>query len=152
MYRLDCKVTRNFKTIKTDIDSLNLAKSHDQAFNFLISSWSRNKQHHATKMFKPFKPPLLKQVEKSAPVDLTVSDSECEEVPRPYKKRKLLVHNVEERVTKTVAPSSQAASAPRKPLLVVKSLIESKESTSSASDGGFDGYYLVLWFVRPRIL
>ena len=71
------------------------------------------------KPFKPFKPPLLKKVEDPASVDLTVSDSEPEIQHRPYKKRRLLIHTVEDSPPKTLLPASQAVYAPRKPLLAV---------------------------------
>jgi DNA repair and recombination protein RAD54B len=98
-------------------------------------------------MFKPFKPPLLKSVAKSAsiaPIDLTESDDEP--VHRPYKKRKLLVHVVEDSPPPTKVPSaSSAVLAPRKPLIVVKNPTELK-STQDASVEGPEGYYMVLWY------
>jgi hypothetical protein len=97
-------------------------------------------------MFKPFKPPLLKKIEMPA-ADLIESDSEPEIQNRPYKKRKLLIHTVEESPPKAAPIASQAALAPRKPLLVVKNLSEVKEPTSSAPDGP-EGYYIVLWCVQ----
>jgi DNA repair and recombination protein RAD54B len=104
--------------------------------------------HPICKMFKPFKPPaLLKKVEKPLSVDLTGSDSEPDIQHRPNKKRKLLVHTVEEPVKKTLPPASQAVNAPRKPLLVVKNPIKTKEVASSALEEGPQGYYLVLWYV-----
>jgi hypothetical protein len=100
------------------------------------------------KMFKPFKPPaLLRKVEKPVSVDLTASDSESEIQHRPYKKRRLLVHTVEEPVKKTLPPASQAVNAPRKPLLVVKNTVDNKEAASSALAEGPEGYYMVLWYV-----
>lgn len=99
-------------------------------------------------MFKPFKPPaLLRKVEKPVSVDLTASDSESEIQHRPYKKRRLLVHTVEEPVKKTLPPASQAVNAPRKPLLVVKNTVDNKEAASSALAEGPEGYYMVLWYV-----
>jgi DNA repair and recombination protein RAD54B len=98
-------------------------------------------------MFKPFKPPLLKKVEKPAPVDLTASDSDPEIQHRPYKKRKLLIHRVEESPTKTAPIASPAVLASRKPLLVVKNPSETKEPPSSDSEGP-EGYYIVLWWVQ----
>ncbi|KAG0646852.1 DNA repair and recombination rad54B [Hyphodiscus hymeniophilus] len=96
-------------------------------------------------MFKPFKPPaLLEKVEKSVSVDLTASDSEPEILSRPYKKRKLLIHSVEESTQKTLVHASQAVNAPRKPLLVVKNPIETKETACAAPKDGLDGYYMVL--------
>lgn len=115
---------------------------------------TRNLAHvHATnnstspdKMFKPFRPPLLKKVDKQAPVDLIVSDSEPEAEHRQFKKRKLLVHVVEESPTKTGPVASPAVLAPRKPLLVVKNPSETKDPSSSASERP-EGFYIVLWFV-----
>ena len=89
-------------------------------------------------MFKPFKPPLLKKIEKPA-ADLTESDLELEIQHRPYKKRKLLIHTVEETPPKAAPIASQAALAPRKPLLVVKNSSEVKEPILSAPDGP-EGY------------
>jgi DNA repair and recombination protein RAD54B len=98
-------------------------------------------------MFKPFKPPLLKSIAKPAsitPIDLTESDEEP--VHRPYKKRKLLVHVVEDSPPPTKAPSaSSAVLAPRKPLLVVKNPTELR-SAHDASAEGLEGYYMVLWY------
>jgi DNA repair and recombination protein RAD54B len=98
-------------------------------------------------MFKPFKPPLLKSVAKPAPVapiDLTESDDEP--VHHPYKKRKLLIHVVEDSPPPTKAPRvSSAAFAPRKPLVLVKNPTELK-TTQDASADGPEGYYLVLWY------
>lgn len=99
-------------------------------------------------MFKPFKPPaLLKKVEKPVSVDLTASDSDSEIQYRPYKKRKLLTHTVEELAKKTLTPASQAVNAPRKPLLVVKNPVDIKEAAPSAPKEGPEGYYMVLWYV-----
>jgi DNA repair and recombination protein RAD54B len=98
-------------------------------------------------MFKPFKPPLLKSVAKptpSAPIDLTGSDDEP--IHHPYKKRKLLIHIVEDSPPPTNAPpASLAALAPRKPLFVVKNSND-LNSTRNASAEGPEGYYMVLWY------
>ncbi|KAJ8065695.1 hypothetical protein OCU04_006366 [Sclerotinia nivalis] len=104
-------------------------------------------------MFKPFRPPLLKSVPKSTkPVDdfsnvQVISDSEEEILTKPVaKKRRLLIHDVEE-APKIKAPiTSSAANAPRKPLVVVKNPVEANQAASlSENTSGFDGYYLVLW-------
>jgi hypothetical protein len=99
------------------------------------------------KMFKPFKPPLLKSVAKPAsisPIDLTESDDEP--VHRPYKKRKLLVHVVEDSPPPTKAPNaSSAVLAPRKPLLVVKNPTELRPTYDAFAEGP-EGYYMVLWY------
>lgn len=100
------------------------------------------------KMFKPFKPPaLLRKAETPISVDLTVSDSEPEIQHRQYKKRKLLVHTVEEHAEKILPPTSQAVNAPRRPLVVVQSTIDNKESGSSAGADCPGGYYMVLWYL-----
>lgn len=105
------------------------------------------------KMFKPFRPPLLKSVPKpSKPVDefsdvQVISDSEEEILTKPAaKKRRLLIHNVEE-APKIKAPiTSSAANAPRKPLMVVKNPVEATQApTPSENPSSIDGYYLVLW-------
>ncbi|QSZ34888.1 hypothetical protein DSL72_007749 [Monilinia vaccinii-corymbosi] len=104
-------------------------------------------------MFKPFRPPLLKSVPKPAKQadyfsDVqVVSDSEEEILTKPVaKKRRLLVHDVEE-APKVKAPiTSSAANAPRKPLIVVKNPVGANQVTSSSqSASDFEGYYLVLW-------
>ncbi|TEY55740.1 hypothetical protein BOTCAL_0229g00080 [Botryotinia calthae] len=104
-------------------------------------------------MFKPFRPPLLKSVPKpSKPVDefsdiQVISDSEEEILTKPAaKKRRLLIHNVEE-APKIKAPiASSAANAPRKPLMVVKNPVEATQApTPSENPTSIDGYYLVLW-------
>jgi DNA repair and recombination protein RAD54B len=101
-------------------------------------------------MFKPFKPPLLKKVEKQVSVDLTEPNSEEEvEVRRPYKKRRLLV--IEDIPPKKKLPfASSAVSAPRKPLLVVNNPNDVKPSESAASDCP-EGYYVVLWYANLRM-
>ncbi|EDN97696.1 hypothetical protein SS1G_12550 [Sclerotinia sclerotiorum 1980 UF-70] len=104
-------------------------------------------------MFKPFRPPLLKNAPKSTkPVDdfsnvQVISDSEEEILTKPVaKKRRLLIHDVEE-APKSKAPiTSSAANAPRKPLVVVRNPVEASQGTSSSENtSGIDGYYLVLW-------
>ncbi len=92
-------------------------------------------------MFKPFKPPLLKSIEKPASIDLTESDEE----PHPSKKRKLLIHVVEDSPPPARTSTSSADLAPRKPLLVVKNPVELK-STQGAAVEGPEGYYIVLWY------
>jgi len=103
-------------------------------------------------MFKPFRPPQPKaavpRVEKK-PIDLTVSDSEDDGQQRPYKKRKLLEHIPESPVKKVVV-SSAAASAPRKPLLVVKNSLDANKGSESSTSEAPEGYYLVLWYVQHK--
>lgn len=95
-------------------------------------------------MFKPFKAPLLKRIEKKESVDLTISDSEDDIQQRPFKKRR--IHVVEDSPKRKLPTASVGVAAPRKPLLVVKNPIETKCSQSTSSDG-LEGYYLVLWYV-----
>lgn len=107
------------------------------------------------KMFKPFRPPLLKSVPKPPnPVDefsdvQVISDSEEEILTKPVaKKRRLLIHDVEEAPKIKAPTTSLAANAPRKPLVVVKNPVESNQTpNSSENTTGLDGYYLVLWQV-----
>jgi DNA repair and recombination protein RAD54B len=93
-------------------------------------------------MFKPFKPPLLKSVAELASIDLTESDDEP--LPHPSKKRKLLIHVVEDSPPPARAPSS-AVLAPRKPLLVVKNPMDLKSTQDAAAESP-EGYYIVLWY------
>ncbi|KAH6681986.1 SNF2 family N-terminal domain-containing protein [Halenospora varia] len=98
-------------------------------------------------MFKPFKPPLRKTVEKPVQVDLTESDHEDGFHNRPAKKRKLLIHVVEDSPpppSNRPPVSSSAVAAPRKPLFPVKNPIETTPSAGH-SEGGPEGYYMVLW-------
>lgn len=101
-------------------------------------------------MFKPFKPPLLKRIEKPASIDLTGNESDSQ--APPYKKRRL-IHVVEDSPPrKAIPPVSSAIIAPRKPLLVVKNPTESKQPASASSEGP-EGYYIVLWYVKgPKML
>ncbi|KAF7879170.1 hypothetical protein EAF04_000369 [Stromatinia cepivora] len=104
-------------------------------------------------MFKPFRPPLLKSVPKSAkPLDdfsdvQVISDSEEEILTKPVvKRRRLLIHDVEEAPKIKTPITSSAANAPRKPLIVVKNPVEANQAASlSENTSGIDGYYLVLW-------
>jgi len=106
-------------------------------------------------MFKPFKPPLLKRPQPST-VDLTiVPDSDTEIVPdsdeevqaRPFKKRKLLVHEVQGPSPERVPAISLAARAPRKPLLVVKNPTNVQVDDVCSAADGLERYYMVLWYV-----
>lgn len=127
--------------------SLSLKSRFSRRVSILKNNITLPSLHQKGKMFKPFKPPLLKSVAKSAPIapiDLTESDDEP--VHRPYKKRKLLVHVVEDSPPLIIAPHvSSAVLIPRKPLLVVKNSNELK-STQDASVEGPEGYYMVLWY------
>lgn len=98
-----------------------------------------------TAIMKPFKSPFLHGTPKESPIDLTASDQDDAQPP-PYKKRRLLIHLVEESPPKGKAAAvSPAASAPRKPLLVVKNPVESKEPAAAFTDGQ-EFYYNVLWY------
>ncbi|CAG8960429.1 hypothetical protein HYFRA_00008148 [Hymenoscyphus fraxineus] len=98
-------------------------------------------------MFKPFKPPLRKSVQsvpKPTPdIDLTIpeSDDEAESASKPPYKKRRLIHIVDDSPPPAKASTSSAVNAPRKPLLVVKNVTESKKAT----EGGLEGYYMVLW-------
>jgi DNA repair and recombination protein RAD54B len=101
-------------------------------------------------MNKPFRPPLLKSRPKAEEIDLTripESGDESEINPRPYKKRKLLVHVVDDSPPSKITPSSSAVHAPRKPLLVMKNPSESK-AIAKETPTGLEGYYMVLWCVH----
>jgi DNA repair and recombination protein RAD54B len=105
-------------------------------------------------MNKPFRPPLLKSRPKAEAINLTripESDDESEINPRPYKKRKLLVHIVDDSPPSKITPSSSAVQAPRKPLLVVKNPSKPKTIVKESSVG-LEGYYMVLWFVFMETL
>jgi DNA repair and recombination protein RAD54B len=104
---------------------------------------------------KPFKPPLLKQVPKPAVRDVQdVQDDpfETSSPPRPAKKRRLLIHVVDDSPpqSRTRPTHSPAANAPRKPLLSVTNPVAAAQAASPPSDGQ-EGYYLILWYF-PRIL
>jgi hypothetical protein len=106
---------------------------------------------NSTKMFKPFKPPLLKKAEKPMSVDLTGSDLDLKSQLPPNKNRRLLVHYVPDSPPKPFPTSTAAVSTPRKPLLVINNSIKSNDSSSTASDGP-EGYYMVLWCAKSRTL
>lgn len=95
------------------------------------------------KMFKPFKPPLLKKVGQPIPIDSKVPDSDDESQP-PNKKRRLLVHYVQDSPPKPLRTSTVAASTPRKPLLAINNPVKTNSSSFVASEGP-EGYYMVLW-------
>lgn len=98
-------------------------------------------------MFKPFKPPALKNTAGPAPSDDSVPDSP----PPPAKRRKLLVHAIEDSSPKkAVAPVSSGVLAPRKPLIPVKNPVPVKPIAEASSEHP-ENYYLVLWYVEPFI-
>lgn len=101
-------------------------------------------------MFKPFQPPLRKSAAQPDPADLIVipesdddEEGEEEKPHRPYKKRKLLVHDVDKSPPTPKIAVSAAALAPRKPLLPVKNSVELKASEEDSEES--EGYYTVLW-------
>jgi DNA repair and recombination protein RAD54B len=96
-------------------------------------------------MFKPFKPPLLKSVQKQKPIVVDSDDDEDDIQVRPFKKRKLLYVDVDKVPDSPPKKSSSAVNAPRKPLLPVKNSIETKKSSNDVAEG-LEGYYMVLWF------
>lgn len=106
-------------------------------------------QHQISRMFKPFKPPLLRKVEGHASIDLTEPDSEeaAEVLHPPYKKRRL-IHIVEDSPSKKLSISSSAVNAPRKPLLVLEAPNYVKPAEPSLPEG-LEGYYMVLWYASP---
>jgi hypothetical protein len=104
------------------------------------------------KMFKPFKPPLLQSSDKQPLGNSHKSKLEPEFQPRPHKRRKLLVHYVEDSPPKTLPTASAAVNAPRKPLLMIKNPTETNKSVEVATVASDcpEGYYMVLWYVRCR--
>ncbi|TAQ89042.1 hypothetical protein B7494_g2636 [Chlorociboria aeruginascens] len=104
-------------------------------------------------MFKPFKPPLLKgpPMPTQTAIDLTDDDDDFDSgPPRPHKKRKLLVHIINDSPPKEIPTVLAAVSMPRKPLLIVKN--ENSSQTLPANSGSQgaggespEGYYMVLW-------
>ena len=100
-------------------------------------------------MFKPFKPPLSRPpLEKARTIDLTIElDSESDtglEPTRPYKKRKLLVHDVIPDSPPKKVFASSGVNAPRKPLLVKQN---NELKLTKVEEIGPEGYYRVLWLV-----
>ncbi|KAH8658706.1 SNF2 family N-terminal domain-containing protein [Tricladium varicosporioides] len=98
-------------------------------------------------MFKPFKPPLRKSVEKPAQIDLMESDHEDSFHSRPTKKQKLSIHVIKDSPpppSNRPPVSSSAVKAPRKPLFPVKNPIETKPFGSQSGEEP-EGYYMVLW-------
>lgn len=96
-------------------------------------------------MFKPFKAPQPRAVP-PVEIDLTrIPDSETdtdEEPARPYKKRKLLIHDVIPDSPPKKVIASAAVNAPRKPLLVKTNNVVKEDK---AEKGGYEGFYHVVW-------
>lgn len=103
------------------------------------------KRSMSTKMFKPFKPPLLKKVDKPARIESNTSDLEFESRSPPTKRRRLLVHHVPDSPPKQIPTSTTSVNAQRKPLLVVNKSLKS-HSPPPVVSGDSDGYYIVLWY------
>lgn len=103
-------------------------------------------------LHKPFKPPLLKQtatpaVPKKQVVHEIISSDEEEPTPRPAKRRRHLVHIVDDEPKLPVSPPSPiqpALNVSRKPLLSVRNPTITAATTASDSNAP-EGYYLVLW-------
>jgi hypothetical protein len=131
------------------VQSRVLATRRASQVAFSIARESRRDINHFAingqkgRMFKPFKPPLLKSAAKPASIDLTESDDEPQ--PRPFKKRKLLIHVVEDSPPPAKTHASSVVLAPRKPLLLVKNPTE-LNSTQDPSAERPEGYYIVLWY------
>lgn len=101
---------------------------------------------------KPFKPPLLSR---TRPVDEEFEDRHVVDLTdshNPYKKRRVLVHVVEESPTKAVpVAASKAAAITRKPLVPVINSIAAAKAVALPSDGQ-EGYYMVLWQVKTDLM
>lgn len=102
---------------------------------------------------KPFKPPLLKQAPK--PVVRNAQDdlSETSSPPRQAKKRRLLIHVVDDSPpqSRTLPTHSPAVNAPRKPLLNITNPVAAAQAASTPCDGR-EGYYLVLWYSIQHLM
>jgi hypothetical protein len=114
---------------------------------------------------KPFKPPLLKSLQKTVEIRSTEPkqepalttqqsttdkpiDLDLEPSPRPFKKRRLIHIIEDDESSQQATPTiSAAVKAPRKPLITVKNPIAAAQGTGPASDGP-EGYYLVLWYAK----
>lgn len=110
-------------------------------------------QHHPAQlghftMYRPFKPPLLKNfAPRKAIKEERIPESDDESEVRPYKKRKLVVHGVNDPSPVKPVAVSAAVLDPRKPLLAIKNSIEPKAASQSSNDCP-EGYYMVLWYVN----
>ena len=95
-------------------------------------------------MNKPFRPPLLRKVDKP-----TVSNGAYGEEPHPKRRR---ISSDQEDENKLATPQlvfkkPGISSLPRKPLLTVENPSVVARGTQSL-DGGVEGYYNILWYVR----
>ena len=95
-------------------------------------------------MNKPFRPPLLRKVENP-----TASNGAYGEEPQTKRRR---ISSDQEDENKPARPQlvfkkPGISSLPRKPLLAVKNPSVAAQATH-ALDGGVEGYYNVLWYVR----
>ncbi|KAH8815865.1 SNF2 family N-terminal domain-containing protein [Xylogone sp. PMI_703] len=92
-------------------------------------------------MWKPFKPPLLKNGSKTVPIES--AEYEPGSNDRPTKKRRL-IHVIEDSPPRQVpSASSIATNAPRKPLIPVNNTTVIDKDISGSEQGV--GYYRVLW-------
>ena len=95
-------------------------------------------------MNKPFRPPLLRKVDNP-----TVSNGTYGEEPQAKRRR---ISSDQEDEDKPAGPQlvfkkPGISSLPRKPLLAVKNPSVAAQATQPL-DGGVEGYYNVLWYVR----
>ena len=95
-------------------------------------------------MNKPFRPPLLRKIDKLAGSVDTYGEE-------PQAKRRRISSDQEDE-DKPAGPQlvfkkPGISSLPRKPLLAVKNHSVAAQATQLV-DGGVEGYYNVLWYVR----
>lgn len=93
---------------------------------------------------KPFRPPILRKVEKPV-VPAAVPD-----IDEPQAKKRRINNDQEDNANPTgpqlVFKMPGISSLPRKPLLAVKNPAVAAQATKPL-DGGVEGYYNVLWYV-----
>lgn len=95
-------------------------------------------------MNKPFRPPLLRKIDNPA-----VSTGTYGEEPQTKRRR---ISSDQEDEDKPAGPQlvfkkPGISSLPRKPLLAVRNPSVAAQATQPL-DGGVEGYYNVLWYVR----
>ena len=91
---------------------------------------------------KPFRPPLLRKVERSEESAIANDDE-----PQTKKRRTNDDYTKDgtQKGPQLVFKKPGISSLPRKPLLAVENLAATKNVTES-SGGGIEGYYNVLWY------